>query len=941
VLDLDPSLIAITLREGTNMSAAVSPDGATIIAAIQGALWSIPGGGGEARALTLPEMDAQEPVFSPDGKLIAFYAFNPDGWSVWTMAPDGSGQQRRSEEGPGDARYPSFSPDGGSLLYSSDGAGGYSARKLDLATGARVTLVEAKSAGYVPPTAPYFQKAGNVVAPILSPDGRFLAYIVDGATDALLVRAVEGGTPRQLYQAETLGAPAWALDGAGLYIVGLDAKAGHIAYAPASGAPARRVVEGGDIFPFRPNVAADSLTLTADGVIKTWPIAGGAPKITPFEATVSFDRPAYKRRGYDFSDETPQRALGLFDPGLSPDGSKAIFTALGDIWVADLVTGAISNLTNDEAIDLSPSWSPDGKLIAFASDRGGKTDLWSVTPDGKTFKRLTDLDTPANAPVWSPDGERIAFLKDTRASIFLAGAVEVLDVGTGAITHVMDELFGPSQPSWSPGGKTIAVVARRPLTSRFREGFNALLLAPADGKGETKWVSPVADASLGRRQWNRPAWSAKGEIVYRIDDQLWVTTLDDEGRLGAAPRLIAQHGENPNWSADGSKLIFLDGDELRIYDAASKTTMTSAAAPTWRRAIPDTRYTIRVGRLFDGLGETYRTNVDVVVARNMIVDVRPAGAKPVEGVLVEASSKMMMPGLIESHTHQSTSLGRALVLRWYSFGVTSVRETGGDPYEAVERREAEAAGRRPGPRVFTAGPLNEGERVSYGVSETVGSPALAEAAVERSAALKLDMLKSYVRQDYTVQKLIIARAHASGIPVSGHELYPALANGVDQMEHVGGTSRRGFSTKITRLNNSYQDVVALISKSGLILTPTLALQSRNGTEPIPSIQRTVKAIVDGGGRIVAGVDSPFVTFADSLHVELRLYVEAGIAPAKVLRLATSEAAQAIGADSEIGSVEAGKVADLILIDGDPLANITDSARIAWVMKNGAIVWEKK
>lgn len=936
------AVISVAMTEGTNMSAALSPDGNTIIASIQGVLWSIPAAGGEAVALTEPEMDAQEPVFSPDGSLVAFYAFTGDTFAIWTIAPDGSNLvQRTGDEG--DGRYPSFAPDGTSIIYSGDEMGGYSAWSIDLASGTKTQLTTAGDTGYATPTTPYFRGAGNLVYPTLSPDGSKLAYVVDGEADTLFVRDMAAPhATKALLARGVLGAPAWAPSGDALYVVGVASAATYLARVSLDG-EVTPVVEEGDIFPFRPSVTADgSLLVTADGKIKTFPAAGGAAVETPFRATVAFSRPSYKRKSFAFADASPQKAVGVLDPVLSPDGSKAAFTAIGDLWTADLATGAVSMLTNDEAIDLSPSWSPDGKTLVFVSDRGGKADLWTLSLEDGKLTQLTDLTAPPNQPVWSPDGTKIAYLGGALASAFVGGTVDVLDVKTKTSIRLSDDLFGPSGPSWSPSGKTVAVVSRMPQNSRFREGNNALLLFPADGEGEAKWVVPVEHVSLGRRHWNRPAWNKRGEIVYRIDGELWSNTLGDDGVLGAQPFQIAQSGENPSWSADGSRLIFLDGPGLKIYDSASRVAHDSAVAVTWRRAIPDTSYTIRAGRLFSGREDSYQDNVDIIVRQSTIAEIRPAGSAPVVGVLIDASDKVVMPGLIEGHTHQSTSLGQSLSDLWFRYGISSVRETGGDPYEVLERREAEAAGRRPGPRVFAGGPLSEGARVSYGVSETVRTE---EEAIETAAlagALGLDMVKSYVRQNYKVQKAFIAEAHRHGMSVSGHELYPAIANGVDQMEHVGATSRRGFSTKQSRTGRSYQDMVDLVAKSGLMITPTLALSTRNwqaGDQPTPAME-AVGRIYAAGGFIVAGTDSPFAEFATSLHREMLLLVGSGLTPAQALRATTWDSARMIGVESEIGSIEPGKIADILILDGDPLANITDTLKVDTLMKNGVVVFER-
>ena len=936
VLAQEQVMVNVTMTEGTNMSAALSPDGSTFILSIQGVLWTVPATGGEATPVTPPEMDAYEPAWSADGSQVTFYAFGGNNFSIWTMAPDGSGMTRVTE-GIGDSRYPSFSPDGARLLYSNDEQGGYSIWSQDLSSGRRELLVDARSTGYVMPTGPYFSGSGNALYPSLSPDGRLLAFVIDGEQYVLAVVDLQDpGARRELYRAPLLGAPLWSPSGEALYLSSGDDVAGYVVRVPLDGGEVEQMAQGGDVFLFRPSLAADGrLYYTADGALLSVMPDGSPGGSVSFAARVSLDRTPYARREYVFNDPQERKALGIIDPALSPDGSRLAFAALGDLWLVELPQGQPRRLLDDEYIDISPNWSTDGRHLAFVSDRAGKADIWTLEPDTGTLSRISDTPRPANSPVWSPDGGRIAYLTDVGNSVFISATVNVLDLASGRDEVISEAIFGPSAPVWSPDGTQIAVYARMPMNSRFREGLNVINLLPADGNGEARFISPVPGRTLGRRQFNRPAWSSAGDFVYRMDGALWHMNLAADGTMGES-RLLAQSGENPAWSADGSRLVFLDGASLHLYDATSGTTTELNVQPLWRQHLPQTAMTLRAGSLFDGSSDRLRNSLDVVIENGMITAVRPAGSGPVVGRLLDATGQVVIPGLIEGHAHQSLSQGIALGELFLCHGITSVRETGVDPYFAVERREAEAAGRRAGPRVFTAGPLNEGARVSYGVSETVETFARADDAARLSAELGLDMYKSYVRQDYAVQKHAISLAHQAGIPVSSHELYPAVANGVDQMEHFGATSRRGFSLKSSRFNVSYQDVIALINASGMVVIPTLALSEGPGRD-ISAQHQTLREIINGGGRIMAGTDSPFVPHAVSLHRELEIYAEAGIPPARVLRTATADAAEAIGAGNQLGRIAPGYMADLVILDGNPFDAMSNIRSIHTVIKNGEVV----
>src|SRR4029079_11723273 len=161
---------------------------------------------------------------------------------------------------------------------------------------------------------------------------------------------------------------------------------------------------------------------------------------------------------------------------------------------------------------------------------------------------------------------------------------------------------------------------------------------------------------------------------------------------------------------------------------------------------------------------------------------------------------------------------------------------GSTPYEAVEDREANEAGVRPGPRVYGTGYLMEGQRVYYKMGISISTVGQFEMELQRARALQFDLIKSYVRLPDLQQKRMVEFAHGIGVPVATHEIYPAAFVGADNTEHAGATSRRGYSPKLATLQRAYDDVIQLFGKSGRFLTPTMFGAARRLFELEPDLK---------------------------------------------------------------------------------------------------------
>ena len=189
------------------------------------------------------------------------------------------------------------------------------------------------------------------------------------------------------------------------------------------------------------------------------------------------------------------------------------------------------------------------------------------------------------------------------------------------------------------------------------------------------------------------------------------------------------------------------------------------------------------------------------------------------GRVVDASNQTVMPGLVEFHSHLQKDYGAAQGRAWLAFGVTTVRSPGNTPYEAVEDREANEAGVRPGPRVYGTGYLMEWGRVYYKMGIAISSVSQFEMELQRAKVLEHDLIKSYVRLPDLQQKRMVEFAHSIGVPVATHEIFPASFVGVDNTEHTSATSRRGYSPKMATQQMAYDDVVQLFGEERAHLLP--------------------------------------------------------------------------------------------------------------------------
>ena len=947
-----PTTIDVTVREGTSMSVAISPDGQTLAADMQGSIWTVPVSGGPMKRITDVFNDARQPMWSPDGRTIVFFAYRDGGYDIWAINPDGSNQHKLTW-GTYDDREPIYSHDGTRLAFSSDRGNplgsDYNIWTLDLRSGELKQITKNPSEDFMPSW---------------SPDDDEIAYATSrDSYESLWATNLKSMGERRVRSVKgaRLDAPSFGPKGELLYHV----TAGQETRYEIDG---KAVTGSENVFAFRASWASPTeYVYVSDGKIRRRSTAGLPMQSVEFTATMAVTHPEYTHRVRDFTSTTPRKTLGVVRPVISPDGSQIAFAAIGDIYVMPVTGGAAVNLTKDSALDTDPSWSPDGSSLVYSSDKDSPfLQLWVRDMKSGQGRKVTNITTQPQGASFSPDGKKIVFFNVD--GMWRVAEMSILDRASGQITKIHDSLPQPGTPTWSPDGKRIALAGIAPMSVRFREGTNLVQTISAAG-GDEKWYAPIPMLSIDSRGGGGPVWSPDGTKMAAIYEgvlSVWPVAVSGEPQ-GPPRRVTSESAHAPSWQGDSRHILYQSLDQLHIVDIETGETKTVPFTMTWTPAIPKTRVVVHAGKLLDMKSPEMRSNVDVIITGNRITSVVPhAAGNHLKAEVVDASGLTVMPGLTEFHSHLQKDYGAAQGRAWLSFGITTVRSPGNTPYEAVEDREANEAGVRPGPRVYATGYLMEWNRVYYKMGIAISNVSQFEMELQRAKVLEHDLIKSYVRLPDLQQKRMVEFAHSIGVPVATHEIYPAALVGVDNTEHVGATSRRGYSPKQATLSTAYEDVVQLFGKSQRILCPMIsgggarelfekdatlkndprftlypqwiqrqvAAQPQNafaggGGDPRGPSGKMVLDVMRAGALIVAGTDTPN---AINLHGELMAYTMAGMSTFDALKAATVNPAKALGYNG--GTIEPGKLADLIAIDGDPLANIGNTVKVKKVIANG-------
>lgn len=661
-------------------------------------------------------------------------------------------------------------------------------------------------------------------------------------------------------------------------------------------------------------------------------------------------------------------------PAYDDAGELAYVNVAGSGSSIRLYTGSPTGETlfeTERRLD-APSWRPGrGVLVVNERVEGQSSNLaLFIDADEPIWRRLTDAEDvfvgraawlSAEDYIYAADGAlwRRGIGSQTRSRILVFAAVDVEDTSTvpeagpldapgphpigginGLVRHeasglaaftalddlwlvdgnkirrLTDDDFVDAEPQFTPDGEWLVFASDRAGdTQIWRLRIDSgQMLQVTNGPGQAfsprvsndgRFVAFLTTAGDGR--WSESRLDLV-DLSRPFEPRTLASGLFDASALtwqGKYLRLSARDASGGDAYPHVFETVAADVSREAISHPGTLAALGADGPPGWEPAAAEAPYVIEAGRLFDGIRSEYQYHVDIHIEGQRITDIVRRGRLPLPDRVIDMSESTVVPGLIDVNAHRSTVDGAESGKRWLRYGITTVRDVTTDWRGSLERAEAWASGQLPGPRL-------------------VVSPAMAKAAILPAGS------PIVVRQGRRIfggfaQALADHWAREGNLPAG---LSPVLLDG-----DGSGLPRLALST----LGRSYGDVVDQIRASGAYFATGLgALDQVSQGGELRRLNETFERIRQDTGRIAIGSDAPAVPYGQGYHDELARLAKLGVPPDQVLRYATAGGAIALGLSLQLGTLEPGRLADLLVIDGDPLRDLGELKHIEAVVTRG--VW---
>ena len=929
-------------------------------------IWIMNRDGSDKRQVTKEEFRLlNQPSWSPDGRYVVAKKHFTTGRSlgtgeIWIYHVSGGGGvqlvKKPSEKHQKELGEPIYAPDGKSVYYTRNITPGgtfiyaqdsnsdlFNIEKYDLETGEVTTAVSG---------------LGGSVRPNPSPDGKKIAFVRREMTRSkLYVKDLESGVERKVYDdLDQDVQETWAVTGV---------------YPNMDWTPDSR-----------------EIIFWAGGKIRRVAADGSASSVIPFQVSdtrgvANAPHPTIPVAPDSFTTKMPRFAA------VSPDGRTVVFESLGKLYSKPMSGGTAKRLTSGSERELFPSWSRDGRSIVFVGwTDAGLGQIKTVSAGGGSSRTVTSRPGHYARPHFSPDGKNIVFeMKEggymTSPDWSVEDGVYRVSASGGAPVRVVK---GAAGPQYGVSSDRIFMLENED---------DQRVLISTDLNGEAKRTHAKGDLTNdyivspdGLNVAFRQSYEA---YVMPLMPGTQAVEVSPTSTSLPVTRVSANGADYINWSNGGQALHWSIGPT--VYTATTSALFPNAPAakdaPKYQppssgvsleRTIaadkPSGTVALTGARIVTMAGDNGGIIDDgvIVIQGNRIAAVGQRGEVkiPAGAATVDVTGKTIVPGLVDAHAHGPQGRDELVpqqnwsLLQNLALGTTTIHDPSSRASEIFVASEMQRAGMILGPRIFSTGEIVYGAKAADVYAE-INNLDDALAHVRRLKAQGGNSVKNYnqPRREQRQQVVEAARQENMLVVAEGGSLF-----GMDMALVADGNSTLEHNIP---LDIFYDDVVQMFSQSDTNYTPTLVVsygglagdpywrQATNVWEnPLlvhtpPTIlaadtvrrtkapesnfvdddnAREAKKLADAGVKVSIGAHGQQAGIGS--HWELWSFVRGGMSPVEALAAGTIVSAQSLGMATEIGSLETGKLADLLVLDADPTADIRNSDKINRVMLNGRL-----